>query len=146
MATWIGGISRPSGRLTPQAKGLLGRLGAVVAEHDGWHTTTALALYHLAEAGVRTVLIVTAKPKRWFRLPDGWELQEPGLISPICRCQRALWLGPPEIAPLGSEAIWPCFSDNTKPSHKWDYSSDLNPEYPDYSGMRPGQLDFLLGR
>jgi hypothetical protein len=94
MATWIGGVQRPTGSLRVEVKALLERLGPVVAEHDGWHTATALALYHLAEAGVTDVLLVSRMPKWYFRLSSGWAVQEPGLISPICRCAKALWLGP----------------------------------------------------
>jgi len=137
MATYVSGVLRPTGPLHYLAKARLGNLGPVVAEFDGWHTATALALFHLAEIGHGEVLIVTARRPGFFRLPPGWSVQEPGLCAPIYRCQRALWLGPLEIAPLGSEALWPCFAERRNPRSWYDKGPDLDPDYPDYSGLGP---------
>jgi len=138
MATYLSGVRRPSGGLTVEAKQRLWLLGdGIVAEFDGWATATALALYHLSDCGRGDVLIVSARPKSWFRLPDGWRLQEPGLLSPKYRCAQALWLGPPEVAPPGSEAVWPCFTDRSKSLPYRDKGPELDPEFPDFSGLSP---------
>jgi len=56
MGTFIGSVKRPSGNLRPEVKSRLQFAGPVVATFDGWHTSTAVALYHLADCGRTDVL------------------------------------------------------------------------------------------
>jgi hypothetical protein len=132
MATYVSGVYRPDGPLAVATKSLLLQQPAVVAEFDGWHTATALVLYHLSDCDYRNVLIVSSKRPSFFRLKPGWRVQEAGLLSPICRGTSALWLGPPESAPLGATVVWPAFAGNLTSPGKCDYGVIFHPEYLDY--------------